>query len=71
MHIPHVPIREALTSIRGRLLAGFGGMILLLILAGVTARTSLTSVGDQIGISLATTRREAQATARLASPGWS
>ena len=67
MHIPHVPIREALTSIRGRLLAGFGGMILLLILAGVTARTSLTSVGDQIGISLATTRREAQATARLAS----
>ena len=67
MHIPTVPIREALTSIRGRLLAGFGGMILLLVLAGVTARTSLTSVGDQIGISLATTRREAQATARLAS----
>lgn len=67
MHIPLVPIREALTSIRGRLLAGFGGMILLLVLAGVTARTSLMSVGDQIGVSLATTRREAQATARLAS----
>jgi len=65
MHIPPVPIREALTSIRGRMLAGFGGMILLLVLAGITGRASLTSVSDQIGTSLSATRREAQLTSRL------
>lgn len=67
MQIPLVTIRAALSSIRGRMLAGFAAMILLLVLAGVTGRASLTSVGEQIGASLATTRKEAQLTSRLAA----
>ncbi|HVZ49995.1 MAG TPA: methyl-accepting chemotaxis protein [Gemmatimonadaceae bacterium] len=62
-----MPIRDALNSIRGRMLSGFAAMILLLILAGVTARASLVSVADQIGTSLAGSRREAQLTSRLAA----
>lgn len=49
------------------MLLGFGAMILLLILAGITGRASLKSVGDQIAASLAGTRKEAQLTSRLAS----
>lgn len=49
------------------MLSGFVAMILLLILAGISARASLTSVADQIGTSLSGARREAQLTARLAS----
>lgn len=60
-------IRDWTTSIRGRMLLGFGAMILLLILAGVTGRASLTSVADQIATTLAGTRQEAQLTSRLAS----
>ena len=60
-------IRDTMNSIRGRLLTGFGGMILLLVLAGITGRESITSVGDQIGLSLAAARKEAQLTSRLAS----
>lgn len=67
MQIPLVAIRPALSSIRGRMLAGFTAMILLLVLAGVTGRASLTSVGEQIGVALAATRKEAQLTSRLAA----
>jgi methyl-accepting chemotaxis protein len=67
MHIPLVHIREAMTSIRGRMLAGFAAMILLLVLAGVTGRASLTSVSDQIGTTLSASRKEAQLTSRLAA----
>jgi methyl-accepting chemotaxis protein len=49
------------------MLAGFGAMILLLLLAGITGRASLQSVADQIGTSLAASRKEAQLTSRLAS----
>jgi methyl-accepting chemotaxis protein len=62
-----VPIRDALNSIRGRMYAGFAAMILLLLLAGITARASLQSVTDQIATSLAAARKEAQLTSRLAS----
>ena len=65
MHIPRVATLDALSSIRGRLLLGFGAMILLLLLAGITGRASLTSVADQIGTTLAATRKEAQLTSRL------
>ena len=58
-------MRAALSSIRGRMLAGFAAMILLLVLAGITGRASLTSVGEQIGTSLAATRKEAQLASRL------
>ena len=67
MQIPLVTIRAALSSIRGRLLAGFAAMILLLVLAGVTGRASLTSVSEQIGTSLAATRKEAMLTSRLSA----
>jgi methyl-accepting chemotaxis protein len=60
-------MRETLSSIRGRMFAGFALMILLLLLAGITGRAALQSVGDQIGTSLAASRKEAQATSRLAS----
>ncbi|MDA1082187.1 MAG: methyl-accepting chemotaxis protein [Gemmatimonadetes bacterium] len=56
-----------MNSIRGRMISGFAAMILLLILAGITARASLTSVADQISTTLATSRVEAQATSRLTS----
>jgi methyl-accepting chemotaxis protein len=56
-----------MSSIRGRMLAGFGAMILLLLLAGITGRASLQSVADQIGTSLSASRQEAQLTARLSS----
>ena len=42
-------------------------MILLLVLAGVTGRASLTSVSEQIGTSLAATRKEAMLTSRLSA----
>ena len=67
MQIPLVTIRAALSSIRGRMLAGFAAMILLLVLAGVTGRASLTSVSEQIGTSLAATRKEAMLTSRLSA----
>ena len=54
-----------MNSIRGRMLLGFAAMILLLMLAGITARASLTSVASQIGVTLATSRIEAQATSRF------
>lgn len=69
MHIPQVTILAAPSSIRGRILPGFAVMILLLILAGVTGRTSLTSVGEQIGTSLAATRKKMQLTALLQGAG--
>ncbi len=56
-----------MSSIRGRMLAGFSAMILLLLLAGITGRASLQSVADQIGNTLGASRREAQLTARLSS----
>ncbi len=58
-------MREFMNSIRGRMLLGFVAMILLLMLAGITARGSLTSVTSQIATTLAASRIEAQATARM------
>lgn len=66
MHIPTVNIGAFLSTIRGRLLAGFSVMILLLVLAGVTGRNALVSLADQMSASLNATRKEAQAYARLA-----
>jgi len=54
-----------LSTIRGRLLAGFGAMIVLLAVAGVVGRMSLTSLSVQISNSLADVRREAQLTAAI------
>ena len=54
-------------TIRVRLLAGFGGMILLLFLAGVIGRVSFSSLSEQIGTVLTSARLEAEHTARLTS----
>ncbi|MBI3568610.1 MAG: methyl-accepting chemotaxis protein [Gemmatimonadetes bacterium] len=54
-------------SIRGRMLAGFGAIIVLLVLAGVVGRGSLTSLSDKVSSSLAEARVEAQLTATLTS----
>lgn len=60
-------MRDFLNTIRGRMLLGFAAMILLMLMAGITGRTSLTSVAEQISSSLAASRREAQLTSRLAA----
>lgn len=57
----------ALGTIRSRLLAGFGAVIVLLAAAGIVGRSSLTSLSERIGSTLAATRREARLTADLTS----
>ena len=54
-------------TIRIRLLTGFGGVILLLVVAGVMGRASLSSLSERIAAVLSQTRLEAEHTARLAS----
>src|SRR5262245_33893017 len=49
------------------MLAGFGLMILLLLMAGITGRAALSSVATQIATSLAASRKEVQLTSRLAA----
>ena len=56
-----------MNTIRMRLLAGFGAVIVLLALAGVVARFSLTSLSAKIATSLASVRGEAQLTAAITS----
>jgi methyl-accepting chemotaxis protein len=52
-------------TIRARLLAGFGGIILLLVIAGAVGRASLSSLSEQIATVLSSARLEAEHTARL------
>ncbi len=54
-------------SIRGRLLAGFGALIVLLVIAGIVGRGALISLSDKVATSLAAARFEAQLTATLTS----
>ena len=61
------PVERRLDTIRTRLLAGFGAVIVLLAVAGVIARLSLTSLSDKISTSLASVRHEAQLTAAITS----
>ena len=57
----------AFTTIRERLLAGFAAVIVLLAVAGVVGRLSLTSLSEQIGRSLSLVRNEAELSARITS----
>jgi methyl-accepting chemotaxis protein len=57
----------SLGTIRSRLLAGFGAMIVLLAIAGIVGRLSLTSLSDRIETTLSGTRHEAQLTADITS----
>lgn len=54
-------------SISGRLLGGFGAIMVLLAVAGVVGRGSLLSLSDQVSTTLTTARVEAQLTASLTS----
>jgi hypothetical protein len=54
-----------LGTIRSRLLAGFGAVIVLLAVAGIVGRLSLTSLSGRIQSTLAASRREAQLTADI------
>ncbi len=54
-------------TIRTRLLAGFGAVIVLLAIAGAVGRLSLTSLSQRIDSTLSATRREARLTADLTS----
>ncbi len=49
-----------LGTIRARLLAGFGAVIVLLAVAGIVGRVSMTSLSQRINATLAATRREAR-----------
>ncbi|MFI5311280.1 MAG: methyl-accepting chemotaxis protein [Gemmatimonadales bacterium] len=55
------------STIRARLLAGFGGVILLLVVAGVVGRAALSSLSEQIATVLSSARQEAEQSARLTS----
>ena len=55
----------SLGTIRSRLLAGFGAVIVLLAVAGIVGRLSLTSLSARIDSALSGTRREAQLTSDL------
>jgi methyl-accepting chemotaxis protein len=57
----------AFTTIRERLLAGFAAVIVLLGVAGVVGRISMTSLSEQIGSTLTAVRNEAELSARLTS----
>ena len=57
----------ALRTIRSRLLAGFGAVIVLLAVAGIVGRQSLTSLSRRIETTLSNTRHEALLTADLTS----
>ena len=57
----------AFSTIRGRLLAGFAAVIILLGAAGVVGRVSLMSLSDQIGSSLSSVRNEAELSAQITS----
>jgi methyl-accepting chemotaxis protein len=54
-------------SIRTRLLTGFGAVIVLLAIAGVVGRLSLTSLSNRIDSTLSATRREAHLTSDITS----
>jgi methyl-accepting chemotaxis protein len=56
-----------LGTIRSRLLAGFGAVIVLLAVAGIVGRLSLTSLSLRIESTLAAVRREARLTADITS----
>jgi methyl-accepting chemotaxis protein len=70
---PRIPVSSESTrawssrasTIRVRLLTGFGGVILLLLVAGVMGRASLSSLSERIATVLSSARREAEHTARL------
>lgn len=57
----------SLGTIRARLLTGFGAMIVLLALAGIVGRRSLTSLSQRIESTLSATRRESRLSAELTS----
>ncbi len=57
----------SLGTIRSRLLAGFGAIIVLLAIAGIVGRLSLTSLSQSIESTLGDTRREARLSADLTS----
>jgi methyl-accepting chemotaxis protein len=57
--------RLALGTIRTRLLAGFGAIIVLLAIAGIVGRTSLSTLSQRIESTLSATRREAQLSSDL------
>lgn len=57
----------SLGTIRSRLLAGFGAIIVLLALAGIVGRRSLTSLSLRIESTLSATRRESRLSAELTS----
>jgi methyl-accepting chemotaxis protein len=52
-------------TIRGRLLAGFGAVIVLLAIAGVVGRLSLTGLSEETMRALASVRQESQLSAAL------
>ena len=57
----------ALGTIRSRLLAGFGAIIVLLAIAGIVGRLSLSSLSQRIESTLAAARREARLSSDLTS----
>ena len=57
----------AIGTIRSRLLGGFGAVIVLLAIAGLVGRQSLTSLSQRIESTLAATQREARLTADITS----
>jgi methyl-accepting chemotaxis protein len=54
-------------SIRDRLVVGFGVLVLLLVIAGVTARGALTAMSDAIASTLTGVQEEAQLSSRLSA----
>ena len=59
--------RFELNSIRGRLWAGFGALVALLVLAGLMAKRSFTGISDTISVSLTEVQSEAQLASQLSA----
>jgi methyl-accepting chemotaxis protein len=55
------------TSIRQRLLVGFGLLLALLVIAGVFSRAAFSNVSDIIGTTLASVQQESQLSSRLSA----
>ena len=59
--------RLELNSIRGRLWAGFGALVALLVLAGLVARRSFSGISETIATSLTEVQSEAQLASQLSA----
>jgi methyl-accepting chemotaxis protein len=61
------PLRERLNSIRARLLAGFGLLVAVLVIAAAMARSSMSELSTAIGDSLSGVQQESSLASQLSS----